>query len=115
LDWILPRTHALIRHKAERYDPDYVFDIGALLRQDHLTKDEERYLQALKENPADAASALELGQLLFQRGKVNEAERWFLQAIEHSQNLPDGGKLARRQLHYLQQKKTSRKAERKKP
>ena len=36
LDWIVPRAHALIRHKAERYDPDQVFDIGFVL---HLGKD----------------------------------------------------------------------------
>jgi hypothetical protein len=115
LDWILPRAHALIRHKAERYDPDYVFDIGVLLRRDQFTDEEERYLQKLKQDPADASSALELGQLLFQRGKLNEAERWMLQALTHSENLPDGGKLAARQLHYLQQKKPARESERRQP
>ena len=104
LDWILPRAHALIRHKAERYDPDYVFDIGVLLRHDHLTTDEERYLEVLKKNPEDAASALQLGQLLFQRGRFDEAEPWFRQALKYGQNLPDGGKLAARQLRYISAK-----------
>lgn len=107
LDWILPRAHALIRHKAERYDPDYVFDIGLLLRRDHLTTDEEEYAKALKMDPEDASSALALGQLLFQRGKLQEAERWFMQALKNGEKLPDGGKLAARQLHYIQDKQGS--------
>jgi tetratricopeptide (TPR) repeat protein len=101
LDWILPRAHALIRHKAERYNPDYVFDIGLLLDHDRLTADEEGYLQALRENPEDAESALQLGQLLFQRGRFEESERWFRQAVKYGQSLPDGGKLAARQLRYI--------------
>jgi hypothetical protein len=108
LDWILPRAHALVRHKAERYNPDYVFDIGVMLRHDHLTTDEERYLQTLRENPEDAASALELGHLLFQRGKVEESERWFRQALKNGQNLPDGGKLAARQLRYIEETRSRR-------
>jgi len=106
LDWILPRAHALIRHKAERYDPDYVFDIGRRLVGDRLTDEEERYLEVLRETPEDASSALELGQLLFQRGRLADAERWFMQALKNSQHLPDGGKLAARQLRYIAQKQT---------
>jgi tetratricopeptide (TPR) repeat protein len=108
LDWILPRAHALIRHKAERYDPDYVFDIGRVLARDHLTDEEQRYLEVLRENPEDASSALELGQLLFQRGRLADAERWFMQALKNSQHLPDGGKLAGRQLRYIEQKRSMR-------
>lgn len=108
LDWVLPRAHALIRHKAERYDPDYVFDIGRMLDRDRLTAEEERYLGVLRENPDDASSALELGQLLFQRGRLVEAERWLHQAMKNSDRLPDGGKLAARQLRYIVQKRTSR-------
>lgn len=110
LDWILPRAHALIRHKAERYNPDYVFDIGRLLHRDRLTTDEEGYVEALRQNPEDADSALQLGQLLFQRGRYEEAERWFRQALKYSQNLPDGGKLAARQLRYLSTKEQGRHA-----
>jgi hypothetical protein len=108
LDWILPRAHALVRHKAERYNPDYVFDIGVVLRHDHLTADEERYLETLRKNPEDAASALQLGQLLFQRGRSSESEQWFRQALKYNQNLPDGGKLAARQLRYLSESKLGR-------
>jgi len=108
LDWIVPRAHALIRHKAERYDPDQVFDIGFVLRLDHTVDDEERYVKLLKEDPANAAYAVELAQLLFRRGAIDVAERWFQHALEHRQHLADGGKLAERQLAYLRRKRGAR-------
>jgi hypothetical protein len=110
LDWILPRSHALIRHKAERYDPDQVFDIGFVLKMDrHHGDREEYYLKALEENPENAPYALALGQLLFQRGEMDAAARWFQQALDHRDYLHDGGKLAERQLRYIEQKKEGRK------
>ena len=109
LDWILPRSHALIRHKAERYDPDQVFDIGFVLKLDRHTDAEERYLHTLHQNPENAPCALELGQLLFQRGELKEAEHWFRHALEHKQNLHDGGKLAERQLLYIEHKRAGHK------
>jgi hypothetical protein len=108
LDWILPRGHALIRHKAERYDPDQVFDIGFVLRLDRTAASEEHYLKQLQENPANAACAVELGQLLFQRGALDGAERWFRHALQYRQHLADGGKLAERQLVYLRRKREGR-------
>lgn len=108
LDWIVPRAHAIIRHKAERYDPDQVFDIGFVLHLDRLRSDEEHYARLLKENPANAACAVELGQLLFQRGAMDVAERWFQHALQHRQHLADGGKLAERQLAYLRRKRGTR-------
>ncbi|HSJ52623.1 MAG TPA: hypothetical protein VLC52_02665 [Anaerolineae bacterium] len=108
LDWIVPRAHALIRHKAERYDPDQVFDIGFVLHLDRAESDEERYVKLLEENPANAAYAVELGQLLFRRGAVDVAERWFQHALQYRQHLADGGKLAERQLAYLRRKRGAR-------
>ena len=105
LDWILPRSHALIRHKAERYDPDQVFDIGFVLRLDRHTDEEQPLRQALKANPDDAPSGVALGQILFQQGKLEEAEDWFCYALGRREHLPDGGKLAERQLHYIGLKK----------
>lgn len=105
LDWILPRAHALIRHKAERYDPDRVFNIGFMLRLEGRAEEEERLRQVLLENPEDASSAVQLGQILFQRGKINEAEHWFCYALGYKSRLPDGGKLAMSQLRYIQDKK----------
>jgi tetratricopeptide (TPR) repeat protein len=105
LDWIVPRAHALIRHKAERYDPDQVFDIGFVLRLDKHTAEEEDYIKALEENPANAACAVELGQLLFRRGAIDSAERWFQHALQNRKQLADGGKLAERQLAYVRRKR----------
>ncbi len=109
LDWVLPRSHALIRHKAERYDPDQVFDIGVALQLDRYTDEEDHYLEILRENPEDAPCAVQLGQLLFQRGALEEAERWFRHALEHREDLHDGGKLAERQLRYIGRKRSSHK------
>ncbi len=109
LDWILPRSHALIRHKAERYDPDQVFDIGFVLRLDRHADEEQPLRQALKANPDDAPSGVALGQILFQQGKLEEAEDWFCYALGRREHLPDGGKLAERQLHYIGLKKAGHK------
>ena len=109
MDWILPRSHALVRHKAERYDPDQVFDIGFVLKPDRYTNQEEQYLKHLAEHPEDASSAVELGQLLFQRGAFDDAKRWFDHALKHRGNLLDGGKLAERQLTYIERKTAERK------
>ncbi|MBN1658983.1 MAG: hypothetical protein JXA93_11300 [Anaerolineae bacterium] len=110
LDWIVPRAHALIRHKAERYDPDQVFDIGFVLKLDRHREEEARYLQILERDPDDATSAVALGQILFQRGALDGAERWFRQALAYRERLPDGGKLAERQLRYIERKRTGRRA-----
>jgi hypothetical protein len=108
LDWIVPRAHALIRHKAERYDPDQVFDIGFVLRLDRPVSDEERYRESLEKDPANAAYAVELGQLLFQRGAMDDAERWLQHALQYREHLADGGKLAERQLAYVRRKRGDR-------
>lgn len=103
LDLIIPRARALIRHKAERYDPDQVFDIGFGLRPTQLPE-ERKLRETLDANPDDATSAVALGQILFRRGRLNEAERWFDYALERRERLADQGKLAARQLRYVQLK-----------
>lgn len=110
LDWIVPRSHALVRHKAERYDPDQVFDIGFVLKLDRHKDEEALYLRILERDPEDAASAVALGQLLFQRGALEGAALWFRHALARRQNLPDGGKLAERQLRYIERKSATRRA-----
>lgn len=105
LDFIIPRARALIRHKAERYDPDQVFGIGLGLTLDY-TPEEKRLQAALARDPEDAASAVALGLLLFRRGRLNEAERWFTYALERRAHLADQGKQAERQLRYIKLKRT---------
>lgn len=105
LDWILPRSHALIRHKAERYDPDQVFDIGFVLKLDRHADEEQPLRRLLEADPDDAPGAVALGQILFRQGKLDEAEDWFCYALARRERLPDGGKLAERQLRYIGLKK----------
>jgi len=105
LDFIIPRGRALIRHKAERYDPDQVFDIGFGLKSDY-TPEEKKLHAALDDNPDDATSAVTLGQLLFRRGRLREAERWFDYALARRDALADHGKLAERQLRYIKLKRS---------
>jgi lipopolysaccharide biosynthesis regulator YciM len=109
LDWIVPRSHALVRHRAERYDPSQVFDIGFVLNRNRYAEIQRELIRDLDEDPADSAAAIELGQILFRRGLLDEAERYFHQALLHRDNLPDYGKLAARQLRYIRQKKEQRK------
>jgi len=105
LDFIIPRSRALIRHKAERYDPDQVFDIGLGLKSNY-TPEEKKLSAALEANPQDGVSAVALGQLLFRRGRLREAERWFDYALARRDRLPDNGKLAERQLRYIKLKRS---------
>ena len=109
LDWIVPRSHALIRHRAERYDPSQVFDIGFVLKRNGYAEVQRELIRDLDEDPTNSAAAIELGQILFRRGLLDEAERYFHQALLHRDNLPDLGKLAARQLRYIRQKKEQRK------
>ncbi len=109
LDWIVPRGHALIRHRAERYDPGQVFDIGFVLNRNRYAETQRDLQHELEEDPTDSPAAIELGQILFRRGLLDEAERYFHQALLYRDNLPDYGKLAARQLRYIRQKKDQRK------
>lgn len=109
LDWVLPRSHALIRHKAERYDPDQVFDFGVRLRLDRYTEDEERYVRELAANAEDALCAVELGRLLYQRGAFSDAEYWLRHALQYRDKLLDGGKTAERRLRRIVERKANQK------
>lgn len=92
LDMIVPRAHALIRHRAERYDPDSIFDVGlALVRRDNDEREIEQLRQALRYAPQDAISAAKLGELLLHTGEYRESYYWLLEAQERNYRLPDGG------------------------
>ncbi|MCD6290179.1 MAG: hypothetical protein J7M34_06715 [Anaerolineae bacterium] len=99
VDMIVPRAHALVRHRAERYDPDRFFDIGVAL---HLTNELEQREQELRrrldEDPTDAISANALAGLLIKRGELKEARHWLEVALAYRHDLPDHGKRARQQL-----------------
>ena len=58
LDMVVPRSHALIRHRAERYNPDSIFDVGlALMRREN----EEREIERLRLEAGLSTDELLLG------------------------------------------------------
>ena len=94
LDIIVPRNHALIRHRAERYNPDTIFDVGLrLMRGDGDKREIERLRQVLKYDQFDAVSAAKLGEVLLRHAEFTEARYWLQQAQQNAQRLPDGGVL----------------------
>lgn len=92
LDMIVPRSHALIRHRAERENPYSIFDIGlSVVRRQKDQMEIERLRQVLTYSPWDMLSAAKLGELLVRCGEFEEAERWLLYAQERRHHLPDRG------------------------
>ncbi len=92
LDMIVPRAGALIRHRAERYDPDSIFDVGlAVVRRDTTDREIDKLRERLHYAPQDAGAAARLGELLMQVGDYSEARRWLLEAKERAYRLPDRG------------------------
>lgn len=92
LDMIVPRSHALIRHRAERENPYSIFDIGlSVVRRQKDQLEIERLRQVLAYSPWDVLSAAKLGELLVRCGEFEEAERWLLYAQERRHHLPDRG------------------------
>ena len=110
LDMVLPRAHSLIRHKAERYNPNQVFGnlslpLRFLKRQADL---EMEYRKALRGKPSDAPSAVGLARVLLQRGELAEAVVFLELALEHRDKLVDHGRLAELQLQMTHKKLQSR-------
>jgi len=102
VDMIVPRAHALIRHRAERYHPSDAFSIPLALTFTPEHKNEERkQRERLKSDPEDAESALNLGLMLMRRNETQEAAHWLGYALQMRDKLPDGGLLASHQLQRL--------------
>ena len=75
LDMIVPRRQALIRHRAERYNPDTIFDVGlSLVRRQSDQREIERLRKVLTYSPWDVISAAKLGEMLMRYGEFAEAE-----------------------------------------
>lgn len=103
LDLIVPRGHALIRHRAERYNPDSIFDVGlALVRRDGDEREIEQLRQALRYAPQDAIMAAKLGELLLHNGEYTEARHWLLEAQERAHRLPDHGNRVAQNLRQVE-------------
>ncbi len=103
LDIIVPRNHALIRHRAERYNPDTIFDVGLrLVRGDGDAREIERLRQVLKYDQFDAVSAAKLGEILLHHAEYTEARHWLQLAQQNSHRLPDGGTRVAQNLRQLE-------------
>ena len=116
LDMIVPRSRALIRHRAENYRPedfkeivfDIIFDIGTALSADNRQEaHENRLREELAHNPKDALAAANLAAALIQRKAYPEAEKWLRAALSLADSLPDGGRRARMQLRELQRQQAA--------
>lgn len=106
LDMIVPRSRCIVRHRAERYEPEVlpeiVFDIGVRLRGDSvLDAREERLRRKLKEFPDSALIASNLGSVLMQKQQYAEAKRWLEQAYQARFSLPDNGRRTLMLMHEL--------------
>lgn len=105
LDVIVPRRHALIRHRAERYMPETIFDIGlALVRRQGDEMEIDQLRQILRYAPEDAIAAAKLGELLFRHGMFVEAQRWLVVAQERCYLLPDRGNRVAQNLRLLRRR-----------
>lgn len=102
---IVPRTGTLIRHRAERYNPDSIFDVGmALVRRDTLDEEIEKMRERLRYMPQDTAAASKLGELLMKIGDYSEARRWLLEAKERAYRLPDHGNRVDQNLRAIERR-----------
>lgn len=107
LDMIVPRSRCVVRHRAERYEPEMlpeiIFDIGVLLRGNSLIDArEERLRKQLQEFPGSALAASNLGSILIQKKQYAEARKWLEQAYRARFSLPDNGRRTLMLLHELE-------------
>jgi len=103
VDMIVPRAHALVRHRAEQEEPGTLFDIGIALQwTNEAARREQELRHLLMRDPTDAMSANALAGLLIQRGEWEEARRLLQQALAYRDKLPDHGKWAQQQLQRVE-------------
>ncbi len=117
LDMIVPRTRAVVRHRAETASSDklanllfdVVFDVGELLDSEgKVTEQELRLRQELLRQPDNGLAAANLGCLLIQRNALVEAEQWLRRALQVEYSLPDGGRRVRMELRELERRRLAR-------
>jgi tetratricopeptide (TPR) repeat protein len=116
LDFIVPRSRCVVRHRAEAYEEtdfkgmleDIVFDVGKRFSSngdDGRDNSEARLRQALRADPKNATAAANLGYLLLQKDQLAEAEKWLRQALRFEYSLPDGGRRARMNLREIERRR----------
>jgi len=114
LDMIVPRSHCVVRHRAEYYKPedvgdvvfDMIFDLGTAFTGSGVREARERRLREdLERNPKDALAASNLAAILIQKQEYDEAEQLLNQALIAEDSLPDGGRRAQMQLREIKRRK----------
>ena len=109
LDMIVPRTRCIIRHRADRFEPtvipEIIFDLGVMLRGDSRLEGRiERLRKRLEDMPHSAMLASNLGTLLMQQQKYDEALVWLEQAYAARYSLADNGKRTLMLIHELKRR-----------
>ena len=101
-DMLLPRNRAIVRYAADLPDFLAALEVGVTLAPPE-ERDEEivRLQRELKKRPDDPATAAALARRLLQQGKLDEAERYYRQALRHARSLPDGGERVQLELAQL--------------
>ena len=116
VDMIVPRSRAMIRHRAERFKEDsmkeimydVIFDVGVVFSEDRKLKAQEERLRAMLElDPEDALAAANLGSVLVKQGEYTEAAKWLAVALASDYLLPDGGRRARMELREMERKQAT--------
>jgi tetratricopeptide (TPR) repeat protein len=117
LDFIVPRSRCLVRHRAEQYRHedlkdlvvDIVFDVGRCFAPtsggDGRDNREALLRQELRADPKNATAAANLGYLLMQKDQLAEAAKWLRQALRFEYSLPDGGRRVRMQLREIERRR----------
>lgn len=112
VDMIVPRTRCVVRHRADYYRPEVmpsiIFDLGVKLRgANKIDVQERRLRKQLEENPLSVVAMANLGAVLAQQQRFDEAEPLLRKAWELRISLPDNGRRTRQLLQEIQRKRTA--------
>jgi tetratricopeptide (TPR) repeat protein len=116
VDMIVPRSRAMIRHRAENFETttmketmmDFIFDVGVVFSSDKKLEAQERKLREMLEiDPDDAVAAANLGALLIKKQEYTEAEKWLRLALKDRYALVDNGRRIEMELRELERKNTA--------
>ena len=101
-DILLPRNRAIVRYAADLPGHLAALDVGVSLSPpDEGDAEEQRLRRELKQHPGDPAIAAALARHLYQKGKLNEAEQYYQQALAGARRLPDSGERVQLELTQL--------------
>ena len=101
-DSILPRNKAVVRYGIKAIGQSPMLDIARWLPASAVGEDEEQRLRReLKQQPLNPTAAATLARLLYEKGKIGEAERFYEMALRDARHLPDRGQRVQLELTQL--------------